>query len=180
MNSTVRTALTEVIQFAPVLTLAAGFVISGEIDLAVADTRFLIAALLSVPIVGGLAWKGINLNPILLGADLWLVVGAVSFNLPIEPVRDAMAAAGGAGLFVGALLVGLLYTVLRPEGYLGAEGPRTRVFSVVLLALTVAAVVWSMSRPDDIRLGAALPFIGINVLRRVMGRIAGALRQPAS
>ena len=79
---------------------------------------------------------------------------------------------GGGGLFLGALLVGLGYTVLKPEGYLGVEAKQTRTLSVVLLLLTAAAAAWAISRPDDIRLGAAIPFIGINVLRRVMGRLA--------
>lgn len=167
-----RFFLTEAVQFVPVLTLAMGFVLSGEIDLSVAASRFLVAALLSLPIVGALAWRKVNQNPILLGADLWLLLGAVSFNAPVPAIKDAMTATGGGGLFVGALLVGLGYTLARPEGYLGAETPRTKALSAVLLVLTVAAAGWAMSRPDDIRLGAALPFIGLNIVRRVMGKAA--------
>ncbi|MFT5680708.1 MAG: hypothetical protein ACI8RZ_001614 [Myxococcota bacterium] len=165
-------ALVEVVQFIPILTLAAGFVLAGEIDLSVAATRFAIAAVLAVIIVGGLAWKKAKQNPFLVGADLWLLVGAISFNLPIEPVKAAMVQAGGGGIFVGALLVGLGYTLTQPEGYLGVESRRTKVLSVVLLVLTAAGAAWAMAHPDSIRLGAALPFIGVNVLRRVMGRIA--------
>ncbi|MDG1484265.1 MAG: hypothetical protein P8R54_32030 [Myxococcota bacterium] len=163
--------LIEVVQFIPVLTLAAGFVLAGEIDLSVAAARFAIAAVLAVLIVGGLTWKKVRLNPFLVGADLWLLVGAVSFNLPIEPVKAAMVAAGGGGIFVGALLVGLAYTLTQPEGYLGVVSDKTRPLSVVLLVLTAAGAAWAVAHPDSIRLGAALPFIAVNVLRRVMGRI---------
>ena len=55
-------ALVEVVQFIPVLTLAAGFVLSGEVDLAVAGTRFALAAAFAVVIVGGLAVKKIPQN----------------------------------------------------------------------------------------------------------------------
>lgn len=161
----------EVVQFVPVLTLAAGFVISGEIDLSVASARFAVAATAAVLIVAVLALRRVQQNPFLVGADLWLILGAVSFNLPIEPLKAALVQLGGGGLFLGALLVGLGYTVLKPEGYLGVEGKQTRTLSVVLLLLTAAAAAWAISRPDDIRLGAAIPFIGINVLRRVMGRL---------
>lgn len=164
--------LVEVVQFIPVLTLAAGFVLAGEIDLSVAAGRFAIAAVLAVVIVGGLAWKKVKQNPFLVGADLWLLVGAVSFNVPIEPVKAAMVAAGGGGIFLGALVVGLAYTLSQPEGYLGVVSERTRALSAVLLVLTAAGAAWAMAHPDSIRLGAALPFIGVNVLRRVMGRIA--------
>lgn len=162
--------LIEVVQFVPVLILAAGFVISGEIDLSVAGARFAMAAVAAALVVGGLTLRRVPLNPFLAGADLWLLLGAVSFNLPIEPIKAALVQLGGGGLFLGALLVGLGYTVLRPEGYLGVESKQTRALSVVLLLLTAAAAAWAISRPEDIRLGAALPFIGINVLRRAMGR----------
>jgi hypothetical protein len=165
-------ALQEVVQFIPVLTLAAGFVIAGEIDLSVAAARFTVAAILALIIVGGLAWRQVRQNPFLVGADLWLIVGAVSFNLPIEPIKAAMVQAGGGGIFLGALAVGLLYTLARPEGYLGVESRHTRLLSAVLLVLTAAGAAWAMAHPDSIRLGAALPFIGVNVLRRVMGRLA--------
>ena len=163
--------LIEVVQFVPVLTLAAGFVISGEIDLSVAGARFAVAAAAAVLIVGGLALRRVPQNPFLVGADLWLLLGAISFNVPIEPAKAALVQLGGGGLFLGALLVGLGYTVARPEGYLGVQSKQTRTLSVVLLLLTAAAAAWAMSRPEDIRLGAALPFIAINVLRRVMGRL---------
>ena len=163
--------LIEVVQFVPVLTLAAGFVISGEIDLSVAGARFAVAAAAALLIVGGLALRRVPQNPFLVGADLWLLLGAISFNVPIEPAKAALVQLGGGGLFLGALLVGLGYTVARPEGYLGVQSKQTRTLSVVLLLLTAAAAAWAMSRPEDIRLGAALPFIAINVLRRVMGRL---------
>ena len=164
--------LVEVVQFIPVLTLAAGFVISGEIDLAVAGPRFAAAAVLAVLIVGALAAKKVQQNAFLVGADLWLLVGAVAFNVPVEPLKALLVQIGGGGLFLGALVAGIGYTLARPEGYLGVDCKQTRALSAVLVVLTALAAAWAMSRPEDIRLGAALPFIGINVLRRVMGRVA--------
>ena len=163
--------LIEVVQFVPVLTLAAGFVISGEIELAVAGPRFAVAAAAALLIVGGLALRRVPQNPFLVGADLWLLLGALSFNIPIEPAKAALVQLSGGGLFIGAFLVGLGYTATRPEGYLGVKSKQTKALSVALLLLTAAAAAWAASRPEDIRLGAALPFIGINVLRRVLGRL---------
>ena len=90
--------LIEVVQFVPVLTLAAGFVISGEIDLSVAGARFAVAAAAAVLIVGGLALRRVPQNPFLVGADLWLLLGAISFNVPIEPAKAALVQLGGGGL----------------------------------------------------------------------------------
>ena len=167
-----RTVLTEAIQFVPTLALAAGYVIAGEIDFSVAGTRFLIAALLVVPIFGWLAFKGTRQNPILVGSNLWLIVGAIGFNLHIDSLQNLLIDAAGGGLFVGSLLAGVVYTVARPEGFVGVEGPRKMLFSGILVALTAASMVWALGRPEDIRLGAALPFIGLNVVRRMMGRVS--------
>lgn len=167
-------ALTEVVQFIPILTLAAGFVLSGEVDLTVAGGRFALAAGLAAVIVGALAARRVKQNPFLVGADLWLLVGALAFNVPIEPLKAALIRLGGGGIFLGALLVGLWYTATQPEGYLGAEGPHARRLSIALLMLTAAGAAWAVAHPDNIRLGAALPFIGINVLRRIAGAAVSA------
>ncbi len=172
MPKTLRAVLIEAVQFIPVLTLAAGFVISGTIDLAVAGPRFSLASLLALPIVIALTVRKIPMNPFLVGADLWLLVGAISFNLPAPPLRDALVALGGGGLFAGALLVGGLYTAGSPRGYLGTQAPSTRPLSLALLTLTAAAAAWAAAHPENIRLGSALPFISINILRRLLGRYA--------
>lgn len=174
MQQRMQAVLIEVVQFVPTLMLAAGFVLSGEVDLALAGPRFLPAAVAAVAVVAALGWRRIDQNPILMGSDLWLVLGALAFNLPIPPLAELLGRAGGAGLFAGALLAGAAHTALSARGYLGADAPKSvvRAASIVLLVLTALAMAWAWQRPDSVRLGAALPFILLNVCRRVLGRLA--------
>ena len=115
------------------------------------------------------------LNPILVGANLWLWLGALAFALEVQPLVAWLAETQAFGLFVGALAVGLVTTFRSPSGYVAcpsADPGWTRRASYLLLALTAAVVVWSWLFRHDVRLGGGLPFIVLNVARRVMGRRA--------
>lgn len=161
----------EILQLVPVVTLACSFLASGEVDLARAGPLFIAAALLAVPITAGVAALGHALNPILLGAALWLGLGAVAFGAPVPAVADWLGETRAFGLFVGALAVGALTTLASPQGYIGARHPDTawvRRASLGLLLLTLGAVCWSWAFRGNLRLGGGLPFIVINVARRVM------------
>ncbi|MDP7111071.1 MAG: hypothetical protein QGH45_03865 [Myxococcota bacterium] len=163
----------EVIQFAPILTLASTFVVSGEVDLERAATLFVVAAAEAVVITGLLAALRQPLNPILLGANLWLGVGALAFGLSIEPLAALVSRIRAGGLFGCALVVGVLLTAFAPRGYVGVElrdrGTQRRG-SVLMLVLTAIALVWSAAFVDNIRLGGGLPFIALNVSRRMLAR----------
>jgi hypothetical protein len=165
----------EAVQFVPLLSFAAPFVLAGQVDLSAAGGSFLLGAALAIPIAGALAWKKIPQNPILLGVDAWLAVGALAFAA-VPPLAELYARYQAATLFVGAFVVGVALTALSPGGYLGMHPPRPDVVrkgSAALLALTAGAVAWALVFPD-IRLGGAVPFIALNVVRRVaLRRLSG-------
>lgn len=168
-----RTITAEVIQFAPILTLASTFVVSGEVDLERAATLFVVAAGEAVMITAALLAVRARFNPVLLGTNLWLILGAAGYGLPIEPLADVLGRFQAAGLFACALAVGGLLTAVSPTGYIGVELPERRTVlagSVILLALTAAALAWALIFADNVRLGGGLPFILLNVTRRVLGR----------
>jgi hypothetical protein len=110
---------------------------------------------------------------VLLGTNLWLILGAFAFGLPMESLAELLGRLQAAGLFACALGVGALLTAVSPTGYLGVDLPSRRtvvVGSLVLLGLTGAALAWSLVFTDNVRLGGGLPFILLNVTRRMMGR----------
>lgn len=159
----------ELVQLVPVVTLASSFLVSGEVDLSRAGPLFAVAALLAVPVHGVVAWRGHANNPILLGAALWLWVGAVGFALGVGPLTAALAEARGAALFSAALVVGIPLAAASPRGYIGArsdDAAWVRRASLSLLALTAAALLWSWMFRADLRLGSGLPFIVLNLARR--------------
>lgn len=161
----------ELVQLVPVVTLALPFIAKGDVDLSRAGSGFLVAALLTIPVTGLVLYRRGTLNPILLGTALWLWLGALAFNLPIEPLRAALVEAQGFGLFVGVFVVALVASIASPAGFIGCRHPDAafvRRSSLTLLGLAIVALAWSWLFRQNIRLGGGLPFIVLNVARRVL------------
>jgi hypothetical protein len=154
----------EILQFVPVVTFAFRFLVAGEVDLASARGQFVLAAALAALIVPVVLAARAPVNPILLGADLWLAVGALAFALPLPPIASAVADLAGCGLFLAILATGIGATVLGGRRYVGVEAdPR---WSWALVGLTALLVAFTWFARADIRLGGGLPFIVLNVVRR--------------
>ena len=139
-------------------------------DLAAAGSMFWIAAALTVPVALLVRIRGHRANPILIGTGLWLWIGAVAFWVPIEALTALYARIQAAGLFICALGVGIVATLASDAGYIGCPHPDrawVRRTSLALLGLTVGVVAWSLWMRHDVRLGGGLPFIVLNVARRI-------------
>lgn len=161
----------ELVQLVPVVTLALPFIAKGDVDLSRAGSGFLIAALLTLPVTGIVLFKRGTLNPILLGTALWLWVGAAAFNWSLESLRAALVEAQGFGLFLGVVVVGIAALLGSRAGFIGCRHPDAafvRRSSFTLLGLAFAALAWSWLFRLNIRLGGGLPFIVLNVVRRVL------------
>jgi len=163
----------ELVQLVPVITLALPFIVHGGVDLARAASGFLIGAVLFVLVSWFVVRRNGVLNPILLGTGAWLVLGACAFNVPVEVLASRLTAAQGFALFVAIFATGVIATFASKEGFIGYpknDLRRVRRSSIVLLALAAVAVGWSYRFRLDIRLGGGLPFIVLNVARRVLIR----------
>ena len=163
----------ELVQLVPVVTLALPFIVTGKTDLSHAGTSLLVAASLTVPVTGLVVWRKGILNPILIGTALWLWVGAVAFQWPVASLVAFLGEAQGFGLFLGVAVVGVAATFVSPEGFIGARHPDAgwvRRSSLILLGLALVALACSWALRHDIRLGGGLPFIALNVARRVIVR----------
>ncbi len=163
----------ELVQLVPVISLALPFIVRGEVELARAASAFLIAAGLFVLVSWLVLRLQAVLNPILIGTGVWLVLGALAFNVPIEALASSLSATQGFSLFVVIGVVGLIATFASKAGFIGCSSNDVawvRRTSLVLLALAVAAAAWAFRFRSDIRLGGGLPFIVLNVARRVIIR----------
>jgi hypothetical protein len=161
----------ELVQLVPIVSLALPFIVQGDVDLSRAGVGLLVAAVLTLPVIALVRARGGIQNPILLGTDVWLWLGALGFNLPIEALKATLVAAQGFGLFVGVFALGALATFVSPRGFIGCrhDDPRfIRRASLALLALAALALGWSFAFRHNIRLGGGLPFIVLNVVRRVI------------
>ena len=161
----------ELLQLLPIISLAFPFIVAGRVDLARAGSGFLIGALLTVPISVAVVLRKHPLNPILVGTGLWLWLGAIAFQFRVAPLADWLVRTQAFGLFVAALAAGAAATVLSRRGYVAcaSSDPRwTRKVSMGLLGFTLVIVGWAWLFRHDLRLGGGLPFIVLNVARRVL------------
>lgn len=165
----------ELLQLVPVIVLAFPFILAGKVDLAQAGWGFLVGAILTVPISAAVVAKGKLLNPILVGTALWLWLGAIAFQMHVEPLARWLVETQAFGLFLAAFLVGLVATFTSPQGYIACSSSDRRWIrraSLGLLAFTAVIVVWTWIFRHNVRLGGGLPFILLNLSRRIAGRRA--------
>ena len=165
----------ELVQLVPVVSFALPFVVKGEVDIARAATGFAVGAVLAVAISALLVRLGHVLNPVLVGTGLWLCLGAIAFNVPVAALAEWLGRTQAFGLFVAAFGVGVVPTLVSASGDVGCRHPDARWVpraSHALIALTGLAAVWAFWFRADVRLGGGLPFIVVNVVRRIMIRRA--------
>ena len=166
-----RAVLLELVQFVPIVLFAAPFLVEGQVDLSAAGQAFVMSALTAMIILWRTWRMGFPLNPILVGADAWLFVGALAFSIPLPPIVAAIAQSQGFGLFVAILVALAVATAAGPRGAVGVVGdsPRIRLASLGLLVLAVLLTAWAFLWRHDLRIGGGLPFVLMNVSRRALG-----------
>ena len=173
-----KNILTEVIQFVPIITLAFTFIAKGGVDLEQAGPLFVISGILAVGITIWLITANVTQNPILLASNIWLVVGALAFGVPIPALAALLSQTNAALLFAVILLVGITQTALKtPTGFIGMTNVAPHIvrrLSLIMLGLSAAILVWAVMFKSNIRLGGGLPFIVLNVTRRMLMRRATA------
>jgi len=62
----------ELIQLVPIISLAFPFILAGKVEISRAGLGFVMGALLTIPISAAVLLRKQLLNPILVGAGLWL------------------------------------------------------------------------------------------------------------
>ncbi len=168
-------AWAEAIQLVPVVSLALPFVLAGHVDLEQASWGFMLGAGLSVPISALVVARRQLLNPILVGTALWLWLGAITFQFDFRTLQAWYVDTQAFGLFVASLVVGVIATFTSRQGFVACRGaPRdwARKASLGLLAMNALMVGWAWWFRDDIRVGGGLPFITLNLARRLLMRRA--------
>ena len=165
----------ELIQLVPIISLAFPFILAGKVEIGRAGLGFVMGALLTIPISAAVLLRKQLLNPILVGAGLWLCLGAMAFVIPVAPIKEWLVQTQAFGLFAAALLAGIVATLFSSHGFVACRStnPRwIRKASLGLLAFTMGILCWAWVFRHNIRLGGGLPFIVLNVARRVLGRRA--------
>ncbi len=163
--------IAEVIQFVPIITFASSFIVKGGVDVNQAGVLFVITGLGGLVITGVLLFYKIMLNPILLATNLWLLAGAAAFGIPLPALAEILSRTNAVLLFGATLVTGAILTFTSQTGFIGTTGAdkaTVRRLSLILFGLTAVALVWSIIFMNNIRLGGGLPFIVLNISRRML------------
>lgn len=163
--------ISELVQFVPIIALASSFIVKGGVDVNQAGGLFVISGLCALVITGILVFYKVMLNPILLASNLWLLIGAAAFGIPIPALANIFSQTNAVLLFASALVVGIILTLISPAGYIGiisVNKTTVRRLSMLLIGLTAGALLWSVIFKNNIRLGGGVPFILLNVTRRML------------
>lgn len=121
-------------------------------------------------------------NRLILGANLYLLVGGVAAFAGQWWVLKAYDVLKESGIFVAMLAVGVVTTVATPAGFVAladADGHDVRRASLWLLAATALALAMSIAFRGDRFWAAAGPVTGLALLQRVLARRARTPREAA-
>lgn len=138
------------------------------------EARWLAAYKIASPLaLAQLAWSGRSPAPIsrlLLGANLYLLVGGLCAWLNIFEGLRLLATLKGAGVLLSIMVVGIFLTFGSRAGFVGAKhGDRKQIFrnSLWLLMATLLAFGVAMAFRESPRYGTAIPLVVLVVLNRV-------------
>ncbi|AKJ27131.1 hypothetical protein [Caldimonas brevitalea] len=131
---------------------------------------FKIASCVAIAELVVLAARRSPANRLIIGANLWLLIGGTAAFLEQWWVLQAYERFGEASLFVAILLVGLFTTLVSRAGFVAAEGERQRVLlaSGAMLLAVIGALVVAVVYRGNIKLAAVFPVIGLSWLNRAL------------
>ncbi len=110
-------------------------------------------------------------NRLLLGANLYLLVGGLATVTRQWRVLVLYGVLAEAGIFVAILLVGLVTTSVSPAGYVGRRHPdrrKVRRYSLVLLGLTAAGLAVTVVFRGSGTWPVALPLLVVAIANQVL------------
>ena len=108
--------------------------------------------------------KNYILNRVMLGANLFLISGAVAVLLRISPLLDFYGHMDPAPLFAWVLAVGVATSLFSAHGFVGSpdsDVKQKHLRSALLLAAAVVALVISVLLRGQMFYADILPFIGL-------------------
>ncbi len=134
---------------------------------------FIIGAFFAVFEKALLVAKRFPLDRLLLGVDVFLIIGGVGFLFNISPILNTYDRLIQATLFVSLLAVGVLTTFLTERGFVGIkhhERGRVIIYSLYLLGAGVVAFLVSMAFRGNYLLAGILPITCMIIVNKVLAK----------
>ena len=113
-------------------------------------------------------------NRLILGANLWLILGGFAAFTQQWWFLRVYERFGEASLFATIFAVGVVATAVTPSGFVAAVGTKRKVMlaSLTLLAAVGGALVLAIAYKGNVKIAAVLPIIGLSWLNRGLGLYA--------
>jgi len=155
--------------FAPIITVSIFASRSGG-DFETWRRSFLIGAGLAVLQLIFYRLKKREIDPFALGLNLFLIVGSIGFSFEIPAVLSMFDQMREAASFVFVAIVGVVLVLLKEEGLLEKPGPKSKVYSGLLLFLICVCVGVSYQFKGDQLFSITLPFMGLFFVRSYLNK----------
>ena len=110
-------------------------------------------------------------NRLILGANLWLIIGGVAASLQLWGVLRIYRELREAGVVACMLGIGIVTTLFSRPGYVGSMNGETslvRKYSFLLLFATMPALLCGLYFRGNTLLAAVIPIIVLAVLNRFL------------
>lgn len=132
------------------------------------EIAFIFSGVLSVVTLSVLMrHKTYILNRVMLGANLFLISGAIAILLRLSPLLDFYRHMDPVPLFAWVLAVGIAASLFSPHGFVGSpdrDVKRKHLHSALLLAAAVVALSISVLLRGQLFYADILPFIGLFIV----------------
>jgi multisubunit Na+/H+ antiporter MnhB subunit len=118
-------------------------------------------------------WRtGATLNRIYLGITLYFISGTIALLTRWPWLNEEYGRLEGTAMLMWVLVVGLVATIGSPRGFAGIQAdPRiVRRASLLLLAITAAATVFSLAFVGQRALSSFAPFIVVFISQALIAR----------
>jgi len=141
------------------------------------EIAFVVGGVLSLATLSVLMrHKAYILNRVMLGANLFLITGAVAVLLRFLPLLDLYRTYNPAPMFFWVIAVGVVTSLFSPHGFIGSADPyrkRNYVRSALLMAAATLALGISLFFMGKIVYADILPFIGLFIVNdRLQSRVS--------
>ena len=160
------------LRFIPLTAFMLTARLGGMNDLAWKNA-FIIGGLCTVLVVTFQLYKNIIVHRLMLGVNLFLLVGAGAFLGNVYSILYYFGAYKGPVFLSCILLVGLFTTLFSSSGFVGVESKNSKKVykaSLQMLLLNFFAIVWSIIMNSyGLIVSVVIPFIGLRIIYDRLG-----------
>jgi len=163
-----------VLKFLPLTVFIVYARLNGMTDVAWREA-FILGGICTLIVVAVQLYKKVTFDRLMLGVNLFLLVGAVAFLGELYGILMLYGTYKGAALLACVGIVGLMTTLFTDARFIGVDvvgkTALKKRYSFMLLLVTMLAFVWAvMMNQQGLVVSAIVPFIILRVMYEEFGK----------